>query len=52
MFGPCFVMQYFLFFLVLHHFAWEGRAGCFTVIVFLVACGSYCSVSFPHSVMG
>ena len=33
MFGPCFVMQYFLFFLVLHHLAWEVRAGCFTVIV-------------------
>ena len=35
MFGPCFVIQY----LVCNHLAEEERAGCFTLIVFLLSCG-------------
>ena len=35
MFGPCFVMQNLVFFLV----AEEKRAGCFTLIVILLSCG-------------
>ena len=31
MFGPCFVMQYFGFFLALHSLDWEEWAGCFTL---------------------
>ena len=33
MFGPCFVMQYLVFFLVCDYLAEEERAGCFTLIV-------------------
>ena len=39
-FGPCFVMQYLVSFLVLHYLAEEERAGCFTFIVFLMSCDS------------
>ena len=36
MFGPRFVIQI------------RERAGCLTLIVFIVLCGSYCYVSLPY----
>ena len=39
-FGPCFVMQYLMPFLVFNHLAEEERAGCFSLIGFLLSCGS------------
>ena len=47
--GPCFVMQYLLSFLFCNYLAEEERAGCFTLIAFLLPCGCYCSLSLPHS---
>ena len=32
MFGPCFVMQYLVSFIVCHYLAEEKRAGCFTFL--------------------
>ena len=37
---PVFVMQYFMSFLVV--FTVEERAGCFTLIVFLLSCSGTC----------
>ena len=42
----CFVMQYFVCFLVLHHLNDEEKGGCFTLIVFLISCEYKCYV-FP-----
>ena len=50
--GSCLVMQCLVFFLVCNHLAGEGRAGCFTLIVFLLPCGCWCSVSLPHIAEG
>ena len=55
MFGPCFVMQYLISFLALQLQCiplGEVRAGCFTLIVFLLLCGCLCSVSLPHGAVG
>ena len=49
MFGPCFVIKYFVF---CNHLDGEEKAGCFTLSVFLVSCDSKCSVALPHGVMG
>ena len=46
-FGPCCVMQYFCKIL-----AKEERAGCFSLIVFLMSCDCLCSESLPLSVIG
>ena len=34
--GPWLIMQYLVLFLICNHLAGEERAGCFTLIVFLV----------------
>ena len=39
-------------FLVLKLLSEEKSAVCFTLIVFLLLCGCYCSVSFPRDGMG
>ena len=44
MFGTCFVIQYFVSSPVLQ----SARAGCFTLIVFMVSCECKCSVTFLH----
>ena len=49
MFVPCFVMQYFVSFLVLQS-SWWGR-GSFALVVFLASCNCYCSVAFLHGAM-
>ena len=38
-FGPCFEMHYYFFFLFCNHITEEERIGCFTLIVFLLSCG-------------
>ena len=52
MFGPCFVIQYFMPFLFCNHLDGERRVGCFTLIAFLISCGCKCSVALPHCTMG
>ena len=53
MFGPCFVLQYLVSFLVLQtSLDEEERAVCFTLIVFLISCDYWCSVSLPRGVTG
>ena len=49
---PVFVMQYLMSFLVF--FTVEERAGCFTLIVFLLSCSSTCKYLcvFPRSAVG
>ena len=47
MFVLCVVVQYLVYFLVLHLMVKERakeRAGCFTSIVFLMSCGCLCSI--------
>ena len=50
-FGPQFVMQYSVPFLDCNHLTEEERAGCFTVIVFLLPCGCTCYMSLPRGTM-
>ena len=38
MFGPCFIIQYFMSFQCCNHLDGEERGGCFALIVFLVSC--------------
>ena len=52
MFGFCFVIQYFMFFNFCNHLDGEERAGCFTLIVFLMSCDCKCSAALPHGTMG
>ena len=33
-------------------FTEEERAGCFTLIIFMLSCDSLCSTSLPHGAMG
>ena len=47
-FGPCFVTQYLVSFLVFNQLAEVGRADCVALIVFLLAYGCKCSVSLSH----
>ena len=47
-FGPCFVIQYFVFFQFCNYIAGDERTGCFTLAVFLMFCYSQCSVALPH----
>ena len=35
-----------------HHLDGEVKAGCFTLIVFLMSCDCYCSVALPQGAMG
>ena len=50
MFVPYFFMQYALSFLVLQSSLWGG--GGENIIVFLMSCDSYCSVTLPHDAVG
>ena len=52
MFGPCFVIQYFMSVLFCNHLDWEESAGCFALTVFLMSCDSQCSVALPHGAVG
>ena len=44
MFGPCFVIQYSVSLKCCNHLYGEKRVGCFTLIVFLMSCGSVLSL--------
>ena len=50
--GLVFVIQYFMPFLVSNHLLWEERAGCFTLIVFMLSLNCQCSMFFLHSTVG
>ena len=52
MFGCCFVIQNFVSILFCNHIDGEARAGCFTLTVFLMSCGSQCSRALPPGAMG
>ena len=52
MLGPGFVILYFVSFWFCNHIDGEDRAGCFTLIVFLMFCDSQCSVAIPNGTMG
>ena len=49
-FGACFVMQYFVSFLVL--LTGEENADYFIFIVLLMSHGCYCYLPLPHSAVG
>ena len=52
---PCVGLQYVIVVFPDHtHLLFDGkeRACCFTLFVFLVSCGSYCSVVLPHGDVG
>ena len=51
-FGPCLVIQYFMPFYLCNHLNGEEKAGCFTLIVFLMSCDGECYVALPHVAMG
>ena len=44
----CFVVHYFVSFLILHQLVEEERAGCFAFIVLRMSCYCKCSVTLPH----
>ena len=51
-FGSCFVIKFFMSFLVLQHLAEEERTACFTFIVFFLYISvSLCSLSLPCGAM-
>ena len=52
MFGPCFVIQYSMSFQPCNHIDGKERAGCFTLVVFLVSCDCKCSVAPSRGAMG
>ena len=52
MFGPWFVIQSFMSVNFCNHFDGEDRDGCIALIVFLLSCGSQCSVALPHGALG
>ena len=52
MFGPCFIIQYFVSFLFCNHFDGEERVGCFTLTVFLMYCERQYSVSLYQGTLG
>ena len=47
-FGPCFLVQYLVSFLICNHHAGEK----FNLIVFLMSCFCMCSVSLPQGAVG
>ena len=47
--GSLFSNVVLMFFLVNSHLPEEERAGCLTLIVFLLLCGCLCSVSIPRN---
>ena len=48
----CFVVRYFVSFLVCNYLGEEERAGCFPFIVLLVSCYCKCSAALSHGAMG
>ena len=52
MFGPCFVIQYFVSVSFCNHLDVEKRAGCFALTVFLMSCDRQCSVVLPRGAVG
>ena len=52
MFGPCFVIRYFVSFKFCNDFAGEVRVCCSTLNVFLMYYNSQCSVALPHGAVG
>ena len=52
MFGLCFVVRYLVCFSSFAIILMTKRAGCFSLIVFLVSCDCWCSVNLPHDAMG
>ena len=46
------VLNFLSSFAVTMYLIGEVRAGCFTLIVFLLLCGCLCSVSLPHGAVG
>ena len=50
--GLCFVMQYFVSFLVLQSSCHVVPAGCFALIVILMSWDCKCSMALPHSAVG
>ena len=52
MFGPWFVIQYFMSVNFCNHLDGEYKDDCFALIVFLLSCGSQCSVALPHGALG
>ena len=46
MFVLCFVMHYFVSFLVKQSFDGEERSGCFALFVFLVSCDCYVALCY------
>ena len=48
----CFVVNYFVSFLVCNHLEEEERAGCFAFIVLRMSCYCKCSVNLPHGTVG
>ena len=47
--GPCFVIQYLI---SIGLSLKDERAGCFTLVLFLLSCGCQCLVSRPRGAMG
>ena len=52
MLGPCFVIQYFVYFYFCNHLDGDWRAYCFTLTAFLISCRSQCSVTLPCIAVG
>ena len=48
----CFVVNYFVSFLVLHQLEEQERAGCFAFIVLRMFCYFKYSVTLPHGAVG
>ena len=48
MFGPCFVIYYFVSFSFFDNIGGDERAGCFALIVIMSYRYYYCSVALPH----
>ena len=51
-FGPCFVIQYFVPFWFCNHLDGEERASCFTLSVFLMSYDTHCPVTLTHGMRG
>ena len=51
MFGPCFVVQYFVSFGFCKYLDGEARACWFTFTVFLMSCDGQCSIAWPKCVV-
>ena len=50
--GLCFVIQFFVSYLVFNLIDAGERAGCITLIVFLKSCDWSCYAAFSHGVVG